>query len=140
MRLDHVAHRCRDPHQTNRFYTSVLGLRLVQAYAGRDLLLVYDLPDGGSLAFTASPHSQPAGGSMADWEQQHIGLTVGTKEEFDCWLKRLNECGVPHKVIEGERVYFADPDGVVLELEVASPMTVNNKAPEVLARWAGDHH
>ncbi len=140
MRLDHVAHRCHDPLLTNRFYTSVLGLRLVQAYAGKDLLLVYDLPGGGRLAFMASSHSQAAGGSMVDWEQQHIGLTVGTTEEFERWLKRLNECGVPHKVIEGERVYFADPDGVVLELEVASPMTVNNKAPEVLVGWVGDHH
>jgi catechol-2,3-dioxygenase len=77
---------------------------------------------------------------MVDWEQQHIGLTVGTTEEFDRWLKRLEESGVPHKVVEGERIYFADPDGVVLELEVASPLTVNDNAAEVLARWAEEHN
>src|SRR5512142_960983 len=49
MRIAHVAYPCHDPQETHRFYTRVLGLRLVQAYAGKQLLLVYALPDGGSL-------------------------------------------------------------------------------------------
>ena len=59
MRIDHIAYPCRDPFVTHRFYSEVMGLELVQAYAGRELLLVYALPEGGNLVFSASPGSAP---------------------------------------------------------------------------------
>jgi len=135
MRIDHVAHPSRDPQATHRFYSQVLNLKLVQAYAGSELMLVYALTGGGNLVFSASRNrrSQPA--DDIPWEQRHVGLTVTTRTEFDYWLQRLQQLGVRHQVIENERIYFSDPDGLVLELEVGSEMPVNPAAPEVLARW-----
>jgi catechol 2,3-dioxygenase-like lactoylglutathione lyase family enzyme len=135
MRIDHVAYPCRDPHQTHRFYNGVLELELVQAYAGRELMLVYALPSGGSLVFSASSDSDAAPVENVPWERRHVGITVDTRAELDRWLERLKEHGVHHQLVDEERIYFADPDGLVLELEVASPTTADPSAPQVLARW-----
>ena len=135
MRLDHVAHTCRDPHATHRFYHDVLGLKLGQAYSGRELMLVYELPGGGSLAFTTAPGCVPMVADEASWERRHLGLTVNTREEFDSSLQRLRESGINYRLVESERLYFSDPDGLVLEIEVASPTAPNPKAAEILTGW-----
>jgi hypothetical protein len=62
-------------------------------------------------------------------------LTVATRAEFDAWVRRLKAAGVRHQIIDDERVYFTDPDGLVLELEVAAPVSFNPAAADVLARW-----
>ena len=136
MRIDHVAHPSRDPAATHRFYSEVLKLRLIQAYAGPELMLVYRLPGGGSLVFSARRgDTRPPGDGMA-WERRHVGLTVPTRAEFDAWLQRLKECGVRHELVDEERIYFADPDGLVLELEVESPASDDDPAAsEVVERW-----
>lgn len=138
MRIDHIAHPSRDPQETHRFYHGVLGLELVQAYAGKELMLVYALPGGGSLVFGASRESAPEPAHDVPWEHGHVGLTVATRAEFDRWLERLKELGIRHQLIDDERVYFSDPDGLVLELEVASPAPVNPSAAEILACWRRD--
>ncbi len=136
MHIDHVAHTCHDPHETHRFYTTVLGLQLVQAYAGKDLLLVYALPGGGSLAFSArKDDKRPTSDNTVEWERQHVGLTVATRAELDNWLERLKQCRVRYRLVDDDRIYFSDPDGLVLELEVASPVTANAAAADVLAHW-----
>jgi len=134
MRLDHVAHPIRDPQQTHGFYREILGLKLVQAYAG-ELLLVYALPEGGNLAFSASKDDVSSPSADVPWERRHVGLTLSTRAEFDSWLARLKQFSVPHQVIDDERIYFSDPDGLVLELEVDSPTPVNSTATEILSRW-----
>lgn len=135
MRIDHVAHPSRDPLETHRFYHEVVGLELVQAYAGKELLLVYALPGGGSLAFSCSREEELSTAGNVAWERRHVGLTVATRAEFERWLQRLKEFNVHHALIEDERIYFADPDGLVLELEVAMPAPPNPAAAEVLATW-----
>ncbi|HEX7286822.1 MAG TPA: VOC family protein [Candidatus Angelobacter sp.] len=140
MRIDHVAHPSRDPQETHRFYHGVLGLELVQAYAGNELILVYALPSGGSLVFSASSDSDAATVENVPWERRHVGITVDSRAELDRWLERLKEHGVHHQFIDDERIYFADPDGLALELEVASPPTANPSAFAILARWPGTGH
>ena len=135
MRIDHVAHPSRDPHATHRFYHDVLGLKLAQAYAGKELLLIYALPGGGSLALATARDWTPAPADNTAWERSHVGLTVPTRAEFDAWLQRLKERAIPYRLIDDERLYFSDPDGLVLELEVAAPASVDPAADEILARW-----
>jgi catechol 2,3-dioxygenase-like lactoylglutathione lyase family enzyme len=136
MRLDHVAHTCRNPHATHRFYHEFLGLKLVQAYSGRALMLLYDLPGGGTIAFTTSSDQVPAFADEASWEHRHVGLTVGSREEFDSWLQKLRDSDIKYWFVENERIYFSDPDGLVVEIEVATPMAANPAAADVLARWS----
>lgn len=135
MRIDHVAHPSRDPQATHSFYSEVLNLKLVQAYAGSELMLVYALPGGGSLVFTSSRDRRPLSADDIPWERRHVGLTVATRAALDHWLQRLKEAGVRHQLIDGERIYFADPDGLVLELEVASETPADPAAGEILAAW-----
>lgn len=135
MRIDHVAWPVRDPRQTHGFYHGALGLGLVQAYAGKELMLVYALPGGGSLVFSAAKDAAPAQAEFVAWEQRHVGIVVETRAEFDHWLARLREHEIDHQVIDDERIYFADPDGLVLELEVAAQVEINPAASEVLASW-----
>jgi catechol 2,3-dioxygenase-like lactoylglutathione lyase family enzyme len=136
MRLDHIAHPCRDPFATHRFYSEVMGLELVQALAGRELLLVYALPGGGNLVFSASPDSPSSAERDLPWERQHVGLILATRNELDQWIQKLKILNVAYRLIDNERVYFSDPNGLVVELEVAEPMARNRQAAEILARWA----
>lgn len=135
MRIDHVAHPTRDPYETHRFYSGVLGLKLVQAYGGRELLLVYALPGGGNLVFSSMRDAGPSNTGDIAWQRRHVGLTVSNRAEFDRWLQRLKDLNIRHELVDNERLYFSDPDGLVLELEVDSPVPANPTAPAILARW-----
>lgn len=135
MRIDHIACPCRDPFATHRFYSEVMGLKLIQALAGRELLLVYALPEGGNLVFSASRHSTPPAEKDVVWERQHVGLTVATRTELEQWIQKLKRLNVAYQLIDDERIYFSDPDGLVLEIEVGEPVACNPRAAEVLACW-----
>ena len=135
MRIDHIAHPSHDPGETHRFYGEVLGLSLVQAYDGDELMLVYALPDGGSLVFSARRGDPAPRADGVSFLRRHVGLTVASRADLDGWLRRLEAHGVPHELVDDERVYFADPDGLVLELEVAAPAPPDPAAREVLTRW-----
>ena len=137
MRIDHVAHPSHDPAQTHRFYGEVLGLPLVQAFAGDDLLLVYALPGGGSLVFSARRGDPAPRADGVSFQRRHVGLTVASRADLDGWICRLGANGVRHEIVDDERVYFADPDGLVLELEVAAPQLHDDAATDVLSRWLG---
>jgi catechol 2,3-dioxygenase-like lactoylglutathione lyase family enzyme len=138
MQIDHVARSTYSPHETHRFYTEVLGLRLTQAYAGEELMLVYALPGGGSLVFTTQRGGKRPRNSEVNWQREHVGLAVATRAELEGWLRRLDRYGVAHELVDDERVYFSDPDGLVLELEVACSTLIDPTASEVLARWRRD--
>ena len=135
MRLDHVAYAIRDPAATHRFYSEVLGLPLSQAYAGDELMLIYDLPDGGSLVFSARRGETPRRAADETWTRQHVGLTLRSHDDFEAWVHRLERHGVRYQLIEDQRVYFADPDGRVIELEVALPHTTDPDALGKLKDW-----
>jgi len=64
-----------------------------------------------------------------------VGLTVATRAELEQWMQKLKNHSVEYQLIDDERIYFADPDGLVLELEIAEHVTRNLRAPEVLAQW-----
>jgi len=135
MRLDHIAYPCRNPFDTHRFYSQVMGLEVLQAYAGRELLLVYVLPGGGSLVFSASPDGVPSAEKDVVWGRRHVGLVVSTRAELEQWIQKLKSQNVAYELIDGERIYFSDPDGLVLEIEVDEPVACNPQAAEILARW-----
>ena len=135
MRIDHVAHLCRNPHATHRFYSEVLGLRLTGAYAGTELMLIYELPHDGFLVFTTG---ESAAGlpDRENWERQHVGLTVKTRAEFEHWLSTLKQHDISFQLVDNERIYFSDPDGLVLEIEVEFQISPDPAAAsEILARW-----
>jgi catechol-2,3-dioxygenase len=64
-----------------------------------------------------------------------MGLTVSTHTELEQWIQKLKTLNVTYQLIDHERIYFSDPDGLVLELEVDEPVARNPRAAEVLVRW-----
>lgn len=98
-------------------------------------MLVFEAPGGGSFVFTTSQDRVSVPVENASWERQHVGLTVADCKEFDSWLARLTQFGISYQLINDERIYFTDPNGLVLEIEVAEPSAPNPAASDVLARW-----
>jgi catechol 2,3-dioxygenase-like lactoylglutathione lyase family enzyme len=120
MRIDHVARVCRDAGATKRFYGELLGLHHEQLDFDGEPMLIFELPGGGSLVFTVRPGAAAPPAGEDEWQHQHVGLTVPSHHELDKWLHRLRAHAIRHQFVDGERIYFADPDGLVLELEVAN--------------------
>lgn len=118
MRLDHVAFICRDTAATTRFYGELLGLPLTEFDHGGEPMLMFKLPAAGMLIFTVRPTARAITIDEREWQQRHIGLAVRTAAELDTWLTRLRAHSIHHTLVDEERVYFTDPDGHVLEIEI----------------------
>ena len=122
MRLDgthHVTCITGDAPRNVDFYTGTLGLRMVKKTVNQDDPTVYHLfyadeqgSPGADLTFFEYPGAAPgrAGAGMV----HTVVWRVGSQEALDFWAARL---GV---VRDGDRVVFADPEGLQHELVVSS--------------------
>jgi len=113
--IHHVTCITGDAPQNLAFYTSTLGLRLVKKTVNQDDPTVYHLfyadenGDAGSdLTFFEYPGARPgrAGAGMV----HTILWRVASTDALDFWAQRL---GVER---DGDRVRFADPEGLAHEL------------------------
>lgn len=131
--LNHVAYVTRDTAATKRFYTEVLGLRLV-SYARDEsvgstgepmsfLHTFFAMGDGSCVAFfeiEGLDHDHHHDSPLPRWAP-HLALSVGSVEELDAARERLTAAGVEVRgIVEHEgiwsSIYFFDPNGVRLEL------------------------
>lgn len=125
-RIHHVAIICADYQRSKAFYTEVLGLRVVaENYraARQSWKLDLALPDGGQIelfSFPAAPSrpSRPEAQGL-----RHLSFAV---PDVQVWSDYLTSSGVsvePLRTDEytGRRfTFFADPDGLPLELYEAA--------------------
>jgi glyoxalase family protein len=123
------------------FYTRVMGLRLVAKTVNQDDPSVYHLfyasesgKPGSELTFFEYPGAVPgkAGAGMV----HRIVSRVGSTEALDFWAQRLVDEGVAVER-DGERLRFADPEGLGHELVVSAaddPLTAEH--PDVPAEFA----
>ncbi|MEJ7138580.1 VOC family protein [Amphibiibacter pelophylacis] len=121
-RIHHTAIICSDYAASKRFYTEVLGLRIVAENlrtARQSWKLDLALPDGGQIelfSFPAPPErpSRPEACGL-----RHLAFTVS---DLDACITHLQQHGVavePVRIDEftGARyTFFADPDGLPLEM------------------------
>ena len=130
--LHHTAYVTHDSAATVAFYTDVLGMKLVSTVIDDRIPstgdpypyihIFFEMEDGSTIAFFESlglpppaPPSHPAYDIF-----NHLALDVGTKENVDRWIKRLQDKGIDivgptdHGIIYS--VYFHDPNGLRLEL------------------------
>lgn len=159
LRLHHHAFVVADQEATRRFYEDLIGLPLVATWCevgnvrGKDRTYChtfYGLADGSALAFfqfaDTADNRELAGnvpGSL-----NHIAVAV-TAEEQQAVIDRLDEAGVPHRMVDHgycRSAYVTDPDGATLELTVDPPEAAEiaearrSDAHSELARWLdGDH-
>ncbi|MDB5452022.1 MAG: hypothetical protein JWO33_600 [Caulobacteraceae bacterium] len=153
--LHHTAYVTHDVEATVKFYTEILGMKLVSAVVDDSipstgdpwpyLHLFFQMQDGSTVAFfesiglpKPSPDSHPAYGIF-----NHLAMDVGTREEVDRWAKRLAAHGVEmvgptdHGIIYS--IYFKDPNGIRLELTATTdPNWVNHgdQAAADVEAWA----
>ncbi|HYC53783.1 MAG TPA: VOC family protein [Candidatus Binatia bacterium] len=156
--FNHIAFPTADTEATCRFYTDVLGMKLVGAVR----------PDGSGTTREEHPHihtffATASGECIAFFEipgfrpqpnkdgapdfTRHIAFGVESEEQLTQWRRRLKEKGVEVSgVIEHEgiwkSIYFRDPNHLVLELTwQARPLDEQDrsKAEAMVADWNATH-
>ncbi len=157
-RLNHVAYVTRDTAATKRFYTEVLGMRLV-SYARDEsvgstgdpttfLHTFFAMSDGACVAFfeiegvEQDHHDSP----LPRWAP-HLALSVGSMAELESMRQRLDDAGVEVKgVVEHEgiwsSIYFFDPNGVRLELTYQNRELTDEDAAaadKAVNEWLTEH-
>ena len=129
--IHHSAYRCRDAEETRAFYEDVLGLKLAAVVqeekepgSGRPnpfVHLFFRLGDGNFIAFFDAPGTVKDGDfELAHGFDRHVAFEAESEEKLLAWRDQLNAGGVPcfgpidHGFVKS--VYFADPNGLPLEI------------------------
>lgn len=150
--LNHVAYATADTAATVRFYTEVMGFKLVHAVRGkadpetgvdRDFLhTFFAMGNGEVIAFfdvdgiePGSPHD-----SLPRWVR-HLALAVDSREAIAAWQTHLKSRDI--RVIgpvdhDGVwlSIYFGDPNGITLELTYQARALNEKDASEAAAMVA----
>lgn len=122
--IHHISAITADATANVLFYTGVMGLRLVKKTVNQDNPSVYHLfyadedgDPGSDLTFFEYPGLERgrAGAGMI----HTIAFRVASPEALEFWARRLDEAGI-QSTRENDRLRFADPEGLGLEL-IAEP-------------------
>ncbi len=126
-RIHHVALICADIEVSKRFYVDLLGLRVIAETwreARQSWKVDLALPDGGQLELFTFPGAPP----RPSWPEarglRHLAFSVADVEACKAMLEARGVLVEPVRLDEltGRRfVFFADPDGLPLELYEAGP-------------------
>lgn len=141
--IHHVTAIASDPQANFDFYARVLGLRLVKKTVNFDDPGAYHLyfgdeagTPGTILTFFEWPESRR--GHWGVGGIHHLALGVSTPEAQLKWKRRLVDAGVP---VSGpldrgyfKSIYFADPDGQVLEIATRGPGYAIDEPADALGR------
>lgn len=125
--IHHVAIICSDYAVSKRFYTETLGLAVVAEHyreARRSYKLDLALPDGGQLELFSFPDAPPRPSRPEAQGLRHLAFAVDEVAQCKTWLERQGVAVEPIRTDEytGRRfTFFADPDGLPLELYEATP-------------------
>lgn len=120
--IHHAAIICSDYELSKRFYSQVLGFRIIseQYRAERDSYkLDLALPDGSQIELFSFP-SPPARPSFPEaCGLRHLAFAVDSVEEVADYLQKKGVAVEPIRkdAVTGKRfTFFQDPDGLPLEL------------------------
>ncbi len=140
--IHHITAITGDAPKNVEFYVGTLGMRMVKKTVNQDDPTVYHLfygDEAGSPGFDMTFFEYPgaprgrAGAGMV----HRISWRVGSVEAIDFWAERLASHGVDTER-EGDRLRFADPEGLGHELLVSTvadePLTAS--APDIPAEHA----
>ena len=125
LKLDHVVFPVRDAERTLAFYRGVLDLPLIGAHAGDDwggypwLMLIFGLRGGQEIVTVALEGAPSPDYSGVPIDARHYALSASSQADLDLWRARLSEAKAEfweERHGEGCSIYFADPDGVILEI------------------------
>jgi glyoxylase I family protein len=156
-KLHHFAWRCRDAEETRAFYEDLLGLPLCHVVTGDSVGSTGEKCTFAHLFFRMADDSCIAFFDLGDgkaWQPDpntpawcnHIAFEVPTMEILLDYKKKLEAAGVEvlgvtdHHFVQS--IYFFDPNGVRLELNVRSHtpeymVEAERAAHGELAKWTG---
>ena len=147
LKLDHVVFPVRDAEKTLAFYREVTGLPLIATHTGDDwdgfpwMMMVFGLGDGQEIVCVAL-HGAPAPDYRGlPVDARHYALCATSEADIDFWRSRLSQHAVDfweERHGEQRSVYFADPDGVVLEITWPPSNAYSVERPDALMeaqRW-----
>jgi len=147
LKLDHVVFPVRDAGRTLAFYRETLGLPLIAAHTGDDwdghpwLMMVFGLGGGQEIVTVALEGSPVPDYRGVPIDARHYALAVPDAAEFEAWRTKLAAAGVEsweERHGEQQSIYFADPDGVILEITWPASAARGADRPDALAaarRW-----
>ena len=125
--IHHAAIICSDYAVSKRFYTEVLGLTVIAEHyraARRSYKLDLALPDGGQIELFSFPAAPPRPSSPEAQGLRHLAFAVEDVSACQAMLEAKGVQVEPIRVDEytGRRfTFFADPDGLPLELYEREP-------------------
>jgi len=127
LRIHHAAIICSDYERSRRFYTEVLALPVIGEHfreARQSWKLDLALPDGSQIELFSFPGAPPRSSYPEAQGLRHLAFEVLDVEAVKCALEAQGVPVEPVRVDEytGRRfAFFADPDGLPLELYEAEP-------------------
>jgi glyoxylase I family protein len=155
--LNHVAYPTTDTGATYRFYTEILGFKLVAAVRGdRDpesntskphLHTFFSMRSGEVIAFfDIEGAEKPARDHLPTWVR-HFAMSVDSYDDLMSWRQRLLDHGVHVSPVVDHggvwfSIYFPDPNDVLLELTYqARPLTADDaaEAARMVGEWTKAH-
>ena len=125
--IHHVAIICSDYAVSKRFYTETLGLTVIAEHyreARRSYKLDLALPDGAQLELFSFPDAPPRPSRPEAQGLRHLAFAVDDVAQCKAWLEHHGVAVEAIRLDEytGRRfTFFADPDGLPLELYEAVP-------------------
>jgi catechol 2,3-dioxygenase-like lactoylglutathione lyase family enzyme len=156
--FNHVAMPTNDTAATYRFYTEVLGFRLLSAVreehvpstgdAAPFLHTFFALADGSCMAFFEVEGERYAGrdDGVPSWIR-HFAMNVDSEAELLAWKERLQSHGVEVRgVVDHEGIwqslYFFDPNGLRLEFTWQSRELTQDDSrhgEDLVRQWIAEH-
>ena len=121
-RIHHTAIICSDYERSKEFYTGVLGLPVVDENyraARGSWKLDLALPDGGQIELFSFPDPPPRPSRPEACGLRHLAFAVDDVSEWATYLQSRGVFVEPIRTDEytgGRFTFFADPDGLPLEL------------------------
>lgn len=147
-RLNHVAYPTFDTAATMRFYTEVMGFRLVDAVRDQIgptsfLHTFFAMESGEIIAFFDIPGlKKPQRDHVPPWVR-HLAMSVDSAATLAAWKTRLESHGLPvagpvdHDGVWSS-IYFQDPNDVMLELTYQARALNDvdaHRAADMVAAW-----
>jgi catechol 2,3-dioxygenase-like lactoylglutathione lyase family enzyme len=155
--LNHVAYPTTDTGATYRFYTEILGFKLVAAVQGdKDpesdtskphLHTFFSMRSGEVIAFfDIEGIEKPKRDHLPTWVR-HLAMSVDSYEDLMAWRQRLLDHGVRVSPVVDHggvwfSIYFPDPNDVLLELTYqARPLNADDaaQAARIVGEWTAAH-
>ena len=120
--VDHLALICTDMDTTIRFYTEVMGMRLVNVITNHDdptsTHIFLDMGGGNLLAFFDFPEHGSTPGRRGIGSMHHVALKA-QPEQYRAVLANLKAQGIAYSMHGSEQtgsVYMRDPDDILVEV------------------------